>query len=99
MMTQQKEEEHIVTAEEPAWTEQKHRPGEDGTPEVVPDTLILHPLDSGPAPRYSCSCGANFRNWGGVLDHFEEVENSQESNRQRSNTQQIADEQATLDDL
>lgn len=97
----QQEEEHIVTAEEPAWTEQKHRPGKDGTPEVIPDTLVLHPLDTGPAPRYSCSCGVEFFNWAQVEEHFEKVVNRREhSNRgERSNKRQISDDQATLDDI
>lgn len=95
-------EEHIVTAEEPAWTEQRHRPGDDGTPEVVPDTLELFPLDvAGCEPEYSCSCGAELRRWVDVLDHFEEVVNSQGSSgrQSRSNERDIPGDQVTLSDI
>lgn len=97
MTTQEKE--HVVTAKEATWTEQKHRPGEDGTPEVIPDTLILHNLDSGPMSKYSCSCGAELRNWAQVKEHFEKVANGQESSTRRSTPRQNPDNQATLDDI
>lgn len=101
-MTTQSEDEHIVTAEEPAWTEQRHRLGDDGSPEVVPDSLELHPLDiHGYEPEYSCSCRAEFRSWGAVREHFEEVVNSGGSTgrRRRSNSREIGSDQATLTDI
>lgn len=99
-MTQEKDE-HIVTAEEPSWTEQRHRPDEDGKPEVVPDSLILHPLEIGPEPMYSCSCGAELRSWGDVRKHFEKVVNSPESvpDAKSATSQEISSNQATLDDI
>ena len=54
-------EEHIVTAEEPAWTKQRHRPIYDGRPEEVPDTLELYTLEKRPDPEYYCSGGERFR--------------------------------------
>jgi len=95
-------DEHIVTATEPAWSEQRHRPGDDGTPEVVPDTLELYPLDAtGYEPTYSCTCGAELRSWHDVLEHFEEVVNSRESagRRKRPYERDIPDDQATLGDI
>ena len=53
-------EEHIVTAEEPAWTKQRHRPIYDGRPEEVPDTLELYTLEKRPDPEYYCSGGERF---------------------------------------
>lgn len=73
-MTTHDEDEHIVTAEEPAWTEQRFRPSENGTPEAIPDTMAIFPLNNGPLPRYTCSCGAEFRDWAQVQKHYEEVE-------------------------
>lgn len=95
-------DEHIVTATEPAWSEQRHRPGDDGTPEIVPDTLELYPLDAvGYEPTYSCSCGVELRSGHDVLEHFEDVVNSRESSGRRrdSDERDIPSDQVTLDDI
>jgi hypothetical protein len=93
-MTSQQESEHIITAREPAWTEQRFRPGEDGTPKAVPDTMEIHHAEHGPRPRYVCSCGAEFRNWGAVKKHCEEV-----ARGKIIHTRPIPDDQTTLSDI
>ncbi len=93
---------HIVTATEPAWTEQQHRPKDNGTPETVPDSLELRLLDnSGFEPEYSCTCGANLRSWLDVEEHFEEVVNDSDSysNRHRPPKHELPADQQTLNDF
>lgn len=94
--------EHIVTATEPAWAEQQHRPGDDGKPEIVPDTLELHPLDAmGYEATYYCTCGTELHSWEEVREHFKEVaDNRGSSSRRRSpNEREIPSNQATLSDI
>lgn len=90
-MTTHQDEDHIVTAEEPAWTEQRHRPGDRGTPEVVPDSLELYPLGiNGIESKYTCTCGAELRSWKDVQDHFKEVVYNRDPQRSEAGAYQAS---------
>lgn len=93
-------DEHIVTAEEPALTEQCYRPGDDGEPEKVPDSLSLRHLEVSIESRYSCSCGAELRSWMDVVDHFEEVAaNGSVPSGRVVSEEELPGEQVTFDEV
>lgn len=71
--------EHVVTALEPAWVEQKHVPAEDGVPEPASETVTKDGIDMlMDESSYECSCGEDLSGWDEVQAHFLEVTDNAE---------------------
>lgn len=68
------DEQHVVTALEPAWVEQKHVPDEDGVPQPASETVTKDGIDMlMDESEYECSCGEDLSGWHEVQEHFRDV--------------------------
>ena len=65
---------HVVTAREPAWVEQRHVPDENGAPEPATDTITRDGIEMlMDEATYECTCGEELSDWHDVQRHFQEV--------------------------
>lgn len=67
-------DEHVVTAIEPVWAEQKYKPNDDSQPEPVSETVAQDIIDSMyQESGYECSCGVELDGWDDVEAHFVDI--------------------------